>query len=113
VHARDQVLGYDKNRASDGRLSFGIYEVVVGAGWEIGSVAQGLEREVECKQPPETEKEKKKKKKKPEGPLRVARPSPMPEAEFFDALRASVNASPRPPSARANSSTTWTFPGPP
>jgi esterase/lipase superfamily enzyme len=95
VHARDQVLGYDKNRASDGRLSFGIYEVVVGAGWEIGSVAQGLEREVECKQPTETEKEKKKKKKKPEGPLRVARPSPMPEAEYFDALRARVNASSR------------------
>ena len=95
VHARDQVLSYDKNRAGDGRLSFGIYEVVVGAGWEIGSVAQGLEREVECKQLPETEKEKKKKKRKPVGPLRVARPSPMSEAEYFDALAARVNASPR------------------
>jgi esterase/lipase superfamily enzyme len=92
VQARDQVLEYSKERAAADRLSFGIYEVMVGTDQEIGAVAQGVQREVECKQPPE---KKKKKKKKQIGPLRVARPTPMPEAEYFDALAARVSASPR------------------
>ncbi|MCI0354422.1 MAG: alpha/beta fold hydrolase [Acidobacteria bacterium] len=86
VNARDQVLAYGKQPAAEGRLSFGIYEVVVGEGLDIGSVPQGLRHEVECKQPVE--------KKKAKRPLRVARPSPMLEGEYFDALAARVNASP-------------------
>ncbi|MGH9531421.1 MAG: alpha/beta hydrolase [Terriglobales bacterium] len=89
MHARDQVLGYGKERAGEDRLSFGVYEVVIGEGLDIGSVPQGLKHEVECKQPPE------KKKKKAMPPLHVARPSPMPEAEYFEALAARVSTSPR------------------
>ncbi|MGH9600759.1 MAG: alpha/beta hydrolase, partial [Terriglobales bacterium] len=87
VHVRDQVLRYGKERAGEGRLSFGIYEVVVGEGLDIGSVPQGLKREVQCKDPPG--------KQKPRKPLHTARPSPMPEAEYYDALAAGVSASPR------------------
>ncbi len=87
VEARDQVLRYGRKRAEAGRLSFGTYEVVVGEGLDLGSVPQGLQRDVQCKIPPG--------KKKAAAPLRMARPSPMPEAEYFDALAARVNTSPR------------------
>ena len=82
VHENDQVRTYGGERSGGGKLSFGTYALVIVRDHKTGNLTQSLRRDVECKPP----------KKKP---INASRASPLTESDYFIALAARVNASPR------------------
>lgn len=82
VHERDQVRTYGGERSREGKLSLGTYATVIARDHKTGDLVQSLPRPVECR-PPKKQ------------PLSASRASPLPENEYFSALAARVNASPR------------------
>ncbi len=82
VHEGDRVRTYGAERSGEGKLSLGTYTTVIYPEHKTGDLAQSLPRRVECRPP----------KKKP---LSASRASPLAEEEYFRALAARVNASPR------------------
>ncbi len=81
VQEHDQVRTYGGERSASGQLSFGTYALVIVRDHKTGNLAQSLPRDVECKPPKK--------------PISASRASPLKESEYFSALAARVNASPR------------------
>ncbi len=81
VQEHDQVRTYGGERSASGQLSFGTYTLLIVRDHSTGNLAQSLGRDVECKPPKK--------------PIHASRASPLKESEYFSALAARVNASPR------------------